>query len=91
MAIEKIHDEQAKAQTAAKASTDASSATDKDIAKAVFVHPLDLSSFDSVKAFCAVVDLLEQSTRLSNIGRGCHRGMGRQRRLLAALLAAGNK
>jgi NAD(P)-dependent dehydrogenase (short-subunit alcohol dehydrogenase family) len=49
MAMEKIHDEQA------KAATNDSNATKRDIAKAVFVHPLDLSSFDSVKAFCAAV------------------------------------
>jgi NAD(P)-dependent dehydrogenase (short-subunit alcohol dehydrogenase family) len=53
-AIEKIHDEQA-TQTAAKASPDVSNTTNRNIAKAVFVHPLDLSSFDSVKAFCAAV------------------------------------
>jgi NAD(P)-dependent dehydrogenase (short-subunit alcohol dehydrogenase family) len=49
-AIEKIRDEQAKAATAT-----AKNATNSDIAKAIFVHPLDLSSFDSVKAFCAAV------------------------------------
>jgi hypothetical protein len=34
------------------------------------------------------LDLLEQSTRLSNIRRGCRGRMGRRRRLLAALLVA---
>lgn len=55
-AMDKIHDEQAKAKANTAASTNDANATDSsDIAKAVFVHPLDLSSFDSVKAFCAAV------------------------------------
>jgi NAD(P)-dependent dehydrogenase (short-subunit alcohol dehydrogenase family) len=59
-AIEKIaavRDEPArsKAQAQASAQAENNATGSEDIAKAVFVHPLDLSSFDSVKAFCAAV------------------------------------
>jgi NAD(P)-dependent dehydrogenase (short-subunit alcohol dehydrogenase family) len=81
LAIEQIHAERASRVKAAKAKADSAedwnaTNTDKDtdIAKAVFVHPLDLSSFDSVKAFCAAVkqEYPAVDILVNNAGRNTH-------------------